>query len=243
METRDPRDLYPGPLTFVGDLDHPVIAQEDLFHLFRVRRHKSDQPIVIGDGNGSLAAFKVSLSAASRGLEVAEIHRVGEIYRETAPIERVGVAMFIPKGDRLSWAIQKLTEVGVDDIFLLSSTLDRRGGATPSPHAGTRLERVAKEASSQSRRSYLPKVHPAKEIGEFLAIYGTKAALCDKAGTTANASRSIWVVGPEAGHRVELYDLPKFTLSSGVLRVETAAVVAGALLVAFRGGLAKPIDE
>jgi 16S rRNA (uracil1498-N3)-methyltransferase len=145
----------------------------------------------------------------------------------------VRIATFLPSLDRLSILLAKVTEVGADEIFLLIDRQDRRGGAP----AGSleRWRRTVTEAASQSKRAYVPMVHQPMPFETFLDAHREDAVLCDPAGdVVVGEARSIALIGPEAGLDPEEIGLPTARLPGNILRIETAAIVAAALLVVER---------
>ncbi|MDQ6927344.1 MAG: 16S rRNA (uracil(1498)-N(3))-methyltransferase, partial [Actinomycetota bacterium] len=103
-----------------------------------------------------------------------------------------------------------------------------------------RLRRVAREAASQSRRVWLPVVDELSSFDDVASRPG--AALADISGDPLAPPYGIVLVGPEGGWAPEelATGLPRVKLGAQVLRVETGAVVAGALLGALRSGLVAP---
>ena len=89
----------------------------------------------------------------------------------------------------------------------------------------------------QSRRAYIAEVSEISDCGTVASRPG--AALADPDGVAPTPGQTCVLVGPEGGwteseRRVQLSHV---NLGSNVLRAETAAIVAGALLVALRSGL------
>jgi RsmE family RNA methyltransferase len=87
----------------------------------------------------------------------------------------------------------------------------------------------------QSRRAWLPRLEP---VASFASAAGRPgAALATQRGQVPDPSRHrLVLVGPEGGWSPEELEapLPGVGLGPYVLRSETAAIVAGALLVAVR---------
>jgi 16S rRNA (uracil1498-N3)-methyltransferase len=226
--TGPPADLG---LVYVDDLDRPTLADDDHHHLARVRRLRPGQPIVVGDGAGRwrTAAFGPAPEPT------------GPIERAERPAPEVGVAFALVKGAKPELAVQKLTELGVDRIvpFVAARSVVRWDQAKAD--AGhRRLERVAREAAMQSRQAWIPTVEP---VASFAAVADRPgASLAERGGDGPTLDRPFLLVGPEGGwDPSELaVDLPRTALAGGVLRAETAAIVAGSLLVALRAGLVAP---
>ena len=100
-----------------------------------------------------------------------------------------------------------------------------------------RLDKVARMASMQSRRAWLPSVEPVQSFDELAARPGI--ALAAPGGSPPALAHPAIAVGPEGGwSEGEIgREIPTVSLANTVLRTETAAVAAGALLVALRAGL------
>jgi 16S rRNA (uracil1498-N3)-methyltransferase len=140
------------------------------------------------------------------------------------------------KGAKPEAVAQKLTELGIDRIVPLvcARSVVRWDGVRAAEHVA-RLRRVAREAAAQCRRVWLPEVD---EVVPFSAIAGgAGVALAEPGGPAPGADLTTVLVGPEGGwDDAERSSGPVVGLSDGILRAETAAVVAGALLAALRSG-------
>jgi 16S rRNA (uracil1498-N3)-methyltransferase len=213
---------------FVDDLAAPVLADDDRHHLERVLRLRPGDPVTASDGHGGWreCAFGPVLEPT------------GDIARDERPSPAVGVAFAVPKGERPEWAVQKLTEVGVDRIVPMAAA---RSVVQWAPHRAAahveRLRRVAREAAMQSRRTWLPEVDDLTPFPSVAARPG--ACLAAAGGRPPSLDHPLVLVGPEGGWAEEerRVDLPTVALGPHVLRTETAAVLAGGLLCALRVGI------
>ena len=217
-----------GPLVYVEDLDRPVLRLDDHHHLARVRRVRNGDPLILGDGVGSWRAAR---------MHDEEPEPTGAIAFCPHPTPTIGVAFALVKGSKPELAVQKLTELGVDWICPFEAARSVvRWDETKAEAAQARLNKVAREAAMQSRQPWLPMVEP---VAPFAAVAGIEGAcLAERGGDAPSLHDPVILVGPEGGwerHELEV-DLPRVSLSTGVLRAETAAIVAGALLVALRAG-------
>jgi 16S rRNA (uracil1498-N3)-methyltransferase len=179
---------------------------------------------------------------------------VEERVGESRPLPVLRVLLSPPKGDRLTWAVQKLTEVGADEIVLVEAARSvRRWKGERAQKVGERLEAVAREAAKQSRRRFLPEVRGPIGWGDALsealrdgptvvlweqADEGLLELLPDDAPEVLGL-----VVGPEGGisdvAAAAAADQGALLASLGpnVLRTETAAVAATAVALARYGRL------
>ena len=218
---------------FVADLSAPVLDTGDHHHLERVLRLRAGEAVSASDGAGRWVPCRWVGGAA---LEVD-----GEVVVESEPSPAITVAFSPVKGDRPEWAVQKLTEVGVDRIVpLVAARSVVRWTGDRGAAVVARWRRVAREAAMQSRRAWLPTVGEAVAFGVAAAWPGATMAV--GGGAPPSLDRPVVLVGPEGGWADEELGAGLCTVGLGpnVLRTETAAVVAGTLLVALRSGLLAP---
>lgn len=217
---------------FVDDVDVPELSASDRHHLERVLRLRDGDEVTACDGAGRWRPCRLATGGA--------VAPWGDVRADPPPAPPVAVAFAVAKGERTDWAVQKLTELGADRIvpFLAARSVVRWEGDTAARHV-ERLRRIAREAASQSRRTWLPVVEDVVTFDELVSRPG--AVVADRGGAPLSsvASRGIVLVGPEGGWAPEelAADMPRVALGPHVLRTETAAVAAGALLSALRAGL------
>jgi 16S rRNA (uracil1498-N3)-methyltransferase len=155
------------------------------------------------------------------------------------------VAFAIVKGDRPELMARALTEVGVDRLVPMVTVRGVvRWSGDRARDAVERLRRVVRSAGMQSRRVWLPEVTEVADVGEMAGGGASGAATAAAEGVAAatlgGPPPSLrWptvLIGPEGGWAPEELPsgLPVVGLGPHVLRTETAAIVAGALLVAAR---------
>jgi 16S rRNA (uracil1498-N3)-methyltransferase len=155
------------------------------------------------------------------------------------------VAFAPTKGERPEWVVQKLTELGIDRIVPLVSerSVVRWSGAR---HQGAveRLRRVAREAAAQCRRVWLPEISDTVTFGALEALGAPgEVVLAQLSGDRPRVTQRVVAVGPEGGWSAAELDsgLPTVGFGLSVLRAETAAVTAGALMVSLRTGTVAPV--
>lgn len=206
---------------FVSSLEAPEPEPADGHHLFRVLRLRDGEVVTVSDGAGRWLPTVVK----GGGLDAA-----GDITAEDAPVP-CEVVTAIPKGDRLEWMVQKLTEVGATRIVLANFARSVvRWDATRAARQIERLHRVVREAASQSRRVWLPALEGPLPATDVLATAGS--VLLDPAGAAGVIAHRV-VVGPEGGCTAEEVAMAPATATLGqtILRVETAAIVAASRVV------------
>ncbi len=217
-----------GPHVFVESLAQPELSDDDHHHLSRVRRLRDGDPITLSDGAGSWCAARFAAAP-----EIA-----GDLVSVVKSEVLVSVGIVAVKGDRTAWAVQKLTEIGVDRILLLSSSRSVvRWTGDRGPKAHAKLIAVARSAATQSRRVFLPIIEPSRPAVDLMAEPGV--AVAQRGGQYPSLDYPTVLIGPEGGWTNDELAAAGATvdLGVGVLRAETAAVVAGALLAAIRADI------
>jgi 16S rRNA (uracil1498-N3)-methyltransferase len=206
---------------FVELLDDPQLTPDDLHHLGRVLRLRAGAAVTCSDGQG---AWRPCEFTGGGLLPTAGIER--------DEAQSVHVYAAIPKGDRLDWMVQKLTEVGVTRLTLVD--FERGVVRWSGDRIGKQLERlrrIAREAASQSRRVWLPSIEGPVSARE-LPMEGVVFADPDGAPLGKADAGSAVVIGPEGGFAPsEIDGRDRRSMGRNVLRVETAAVVAATLSV------------
>jgi 16S rRNA (uracil1498-N3)-methyltransferase len=236
------------PLFFVDSLKvgEVRLSEPDSRHATRsLRLHPGDQ-VTLADGAGLTGTGRLVGEGGSRAViaveEVSSVARPGPVLM---------VALAPPKGGRLTWAIQKLAELGVDEAVLLETERTVRAwNVSRRSRAEERLGAVAREAAMQARRPLVMKVRGGASLTEALGDgTGPAVMLWERAteplaaALPPEAPRIRLLVGPEGGFSDEEAEAARrsgsalASLGEGVLRTETAAVVGAALVLAHYGRL------
>jgi len=240
-------------LVFVEDLEAPELGEDDGHHLGEVLRLRPGELVAVADGAGTwrMCAFSgpsrdVSGPAAGRsaGRRRFALEPVGPIQSHVRPLPILEVAFSWAKGDRTEWAVAKLAELGVDRItpLVADRTIvrpDRKGAL----RRDDRLRRIVRGAAMQSRRPFLPEIATSQSVDQLLGRSSlSDLALAEPGGGPISLAKPVVLVGPEGGWSPrELALVPaKVSLGDGILRVETAALAAGALLTALRSASLAP---
>jgi len=232
---------------FVSDPAHPTLAEEDELHLGRVLRLRPGEEIIAADGLGRWARTAWRGEAALEPLSAGTgIGGDGAVLIEPPPEPSLTVAFAPVKGERPEWVVQKLTELGIDHIVpLLSERSVVRWTGTRGQATVERLRRVAREAAAQCRRVWLPEVSDTVRFADLGDLGGPgEVVLAQLSGDRPTVYQRVVAVGPEGGWSSgELASgLPTVGFGLSVLRAETAAVTAGALLASLRSGTVAAAD-
>jgi 16S rRNA (uracil1498-N3)-methyltransferase len=220
--------------------DRTSLHGQDAHHLARVLRAEPGQRYEITDG--------VSLCLAE--IEAAEprlvVFRVVEALDPGPALPPIIIVASLIKFDRFEWMIEKVTEMGVKAVLPAEAA---RSEAGLFPAAAKRVERwrkIARESSQQSRRVRVPEIRDAVRLSDALRLpFGIKITLEENPGapplmeaakTWDRATDLALCIGPEGGwtqgERAAMTTsgwLPA-SLGSTVLRAETAAMAAAAVL-------------
>ena len=215
--------LAAGELHVRGDEHH---------YLSRVRRARTGDSIELIDGAGKRAHAVIE-----RITDDETIVRASEPEVIAPALPRIRVLLPLIKGDRMDHALEKLVEVGADEIIIWPA-------ARSVVKLGDRVEaRMAKyeaqlaAASRQCGRAQIPAISYSP-LADAIAIEGTKLVL-DPASDTPLGSvddRVTIISGPEGGlapEELEAIGAAGFRalgLGPRILRAETAPVIAVALI-------------
>ena len=238
------------PLFFVDRLsaERPAarLTTEDTRHALRSLRLQDGDVIQVADGQGALGRGRIDGEEGGRALV-----RLEEVRRVLRRPPVLTVALAAPKGDRLSWAVQKLAEVGVDRLVLM------RSGRSVRVWESGRAERVearhrgiAREAAMQSRQPFVMEVAAGALLDQALDAGGAPCILLAQEGESRLAEvlpedvREVrLLVGPEGGWTEDELAAARAsgavvaTMGAPVLRSETAALVGATIALASYGRL------
>lgn len=209
-------------------------------HLVRVLRARTGQEFDIAAG---------ARVRRGRVLAIANGRVEFELGEEVPATETASVTLLLSvfKFDRMEWAIEKCTELGVARILpLIARRTDVRLAAASAKRV-ERWRRIALQAAEQSRRAAAPEVaNPLKlqeaaglsaDLRIVLAESEKQTQLRDVLPSADSANEVLLAVGPEGGWTdAELGLFRKggwafASLGATILRTETAAIAATAILI------------
>jgi 16S rRNA (uracil1498-N3)-methyltransferase len=226
---------------FVDDPGQPLLSDDDAHHLGRVLRLRAGEEVIAADGRGHWARAVWRGTRALQPLTTGSgVGGDGAVQTETRTEPALTVAFAPVKGERPEWVVQKLTELGIDRIVPLRTerSVVRWTGARGQASV-EKLRRVAREAAAQCRRVWLPEVCDTIAFADLQALGGPgEVVLAQLSGDRPALAQHVVAVGPEGGWSTDeiASGLPTVGFGLSVLRAETAAVTAGALLASLRTG-------
>ena len=152
----------------------------------------------------------------------------------------ITLVMAVFKFDRMEWAIEKVTELGVAWLVpLIAQRTDARLASAAAKRA-ERWRRIARQAAQQSRRSAPPEISTPARLLDVLELAADRRIVLSEAEDRVSLKQAIagssgtvaLAVGPEGGWTGEeeraFYKHGWIPASLGptILRTETAAIAA-----------------
>ncbi|WP_294739260.1 16S rRNA (uracil(1498)-N(3))-methyltransferase [uncultured Pseudomonas sp.] len=224
------RFFVDAPLS-LGDHELP---QDQAHYISRVLRMSEGDAVQLFDGSGQ--EFRASLLEVGKKRVVVQVSETfaGQV---ESPLQ-IHLGQGLSRGERMDWAIQKATELGVNEITPIFS--DRCEVRLKDERADKRLQhwrQVAISACEQCGRSTVPVIHPPLLLADWLkqAEADLKLVLhpvAEPLVSHAKPGSLAFLIGPEGGltdGEVETAKGAGFhsaRLGPRVLRTETAPVVA-----------------
>ncbi|HLH37095.1 MAG TPA: 16S rRNA (uracil(1498)-N(3))-methyltransferase [Alloacidobacterium sp.] len=224
------------------------LTGEQAAHLIRVLRAQAGMEYDIVAGNRVWHAVIAGIAG-----DAVRFNLVAEV--EADPALPITLLLSIFKFDRLEWAIEKATELGVERIIPIIARRSEKHLVQSAEKRVERWRKIAREAAQQSRRSDVPKVEdvlPLKTAARqssdavrlLLAEQERSTTLrraveeaLKNSGDEMPAIRM--AVGPEGGWTAEeeaLFDSEGWRpvgLGPRILRAETAAMTATSVVAAL----------
>jgi len=220
--------------------NHAAITGEHAEHLIRVLRARVGQEFDIATGVIVRRGRIVTIHERRVDFELAE-----EVSAATTANLTLLLAIF--KFDRMEWAIEKCTELGVARIVPLIARRTDAHLAAASAKRTERWRRIALQASEQSRRATPPEIAAPTKLQEAASLTGgLRIVLAESEHQTllrnvlvslTSKSEILLAIGPEGGWAEDELDLfqksgwTSASLGATILRAETAAIAATAITI------------
>jgi 16S rRNA (uracil1498-N3)-methyltransferase len=217
---------------------HATLTGDHAAHLVRVLRVQVGQEFDIATKDAVRRGRIVSIAPDRVEFALGE-----EI--PAAPAVAVTLLLSIFKFDRMEWAIEKCTELGVSRIIPVIARRTDSHLASAAEKRVERWRRIAVQASEQSRRTAPPEIMAPLKVPQASALQGglrvvlseheQQAQLRDV--VTLHEGELLLAIGPEGGwtdDELKLFVQAGWTsasLGGTILRAETAAIAATAIAV------------
>jgi 16S rRNA (uracil1498-N3)-methyltransferase len=227
-----------------------TLTGPDHRHIGLVLRARPGDALTLFDGAGGEVEAEV-IRVERTETELA----LGARRTVAGPAVSLTLLCAVPRGPRMDLLVQKTSELGVARIVpVLTERSVARPGAERADGKRARWEKIAREAARQCGRADLPIVDPPVALAEALAAQGLpsrRLALFEgersrslrAALEGAQPEATALLIGPEGGFAPAELAVARaggfeaVGLGERILRVETAAIVAVALVAGAYGML------
>jgi 16S rRNA (uracil1498-N3)-methyltransferase len=223
--------------------NHAALTGDHADHLIRVLRARVGQAFDIATGDVVRRGRVVTIQEGRVEFELGE-----EV--SAARVLNVTLLLAIFKFDRMEWAIEKCTELGVSRIVPVIARRTDAHLASAAAKRAERWRRIALQAAEQSRRAAAPEIaDPVKLQAAVNESAALRVVLAESEEQTLlrevlaphSEGEIILAIGPEGGwakDELQLFLKAGWILASlgpTILRAETAAVAATAIAVSELG--------
>jgi len=219
--------------------DRAFLLGPNANHLFRVLRVKVGQEFDVA-ADGVLRSAKVVFASHDQ----VEFELGAEI--ESAALPQITVYLSIFKFDRMEWALEKLTELGVARVVPMIAQRTEEHLAKTATKRVERWRKIAREASQQARRVAPPEIAEPMPLKKAIAEeQGSRIVLAESEDQTSLKAMLAecppplaLAFGPEGGWseaELALFNAGGWkpaSLGHTILRAETAAIAAVAVAMA-----------
>ena len=228
-----------------GSLQSPLVVtdKDTAKHMFSVMRLKEDDQVTLVFDDGIKRLARV-LDPSQQSLEILE-----ELADNTELPVQVTIASGFPKGDKLEFITQKVTELGANAIWSFPADWSvAKWDGKKLAKKSEKLEKIAQGAAEQSKRNLIPEVRLFDKKADFLAQLpqfdtivvayeesakeGETAALVRALSGLTVGVKVLFIFGPEGGLSPD--EIATFRqagavlagLGPRILRTETAPLYA-----------------
>lgn len=242
--------IYQGGDFQVGD--QVTLLPAAAHHVSLVLRMREGESLRLFSGDNQ--EFEAKLLSVKKKEVIVELLDVFAINRESS--KATHLAQAISKGDKMEWVVQKAVELGVTSISpLITKRCVVKLDEDRMHKKREQWQALAIAACEQSGRNVVPLIHQILPLSRYLEKKGafTHFVLYPEGKKNWQDYKSILLdphtdlgllIGSEGGldpEEIQLllneYDFHPLSLGSRILRTETAAIAALAVLQALSGNL------
>lgn len=216
----------------------------------RVLRLKEGTEVEVLDNQGN--AFQVRLSVM--GEESVQGNILARVRPQSEPAVKIRLCVSLTQREKFEWILQKAVEVGAASIQPFVSRYSLTREKKIEEKRRLRWEDILREAAEQSGRIYIPTLLGVKPLAQVIEACSQEEDLCLAAWVgertrdlktvlKANSTKEKGLthiaifIGPEGGFdpaEIMLFEqagIARVSLGKRVLRMETAAILAPALIL------------
>jgi 16S rRNA (uracil1498-N3)-methyltransferase len=219
--------------------DDAALVGQHADHLVRVLRAHVGQDFDIATG-ASVRRGRITFVGDNR----VEFELGEEV--SAAGLAEITLLLAVFKFDRMEWAIEKCTELGVARIVPVIAQRTDSHLAAASAKRAERWQRIARQAAEQSRRTAPPEIIAPIKFPEAVSLPGAlrivlaesedQTLLRDALKPNAPERGVLLAIGPEGGwtddesQQFRQAEWTSASLGNTILRAETAAIAATAVV-------------
>lgn len=210
-----------------------IIKNPGLLHqMTRVLRFKPGEIIQLLDSTGKI--YEARVKEINKKAVIGEIINILE--KPDTPKYKINLCMALLKKDKFEWVLEKACELGVSEITPMAT----KHCVKKTEKIPERWQVIVKEASEQCGRTTLPRINEVAGFTEAVAKY-SPGIICHAASKKSIhdielAQEINLYIGPEGDFTSDEISLANqnkiepINLGSNILRAETAAIAAMAIL-------------
>lgn len=212
-------------------------------HISKSLRLKINDEVIICDEKENQAVF--TITNINKNQVILKFNK--NIKTNSEPSVNLHIYMCYPKTDKFEFCIQKLTELGVNEI---TPVISKNCVSTPTEKDFVkkleRFKKIAKSASMQSKRNKFIKIHNLINFNTCLneiQNYDNKFILYEnsknkiKKQTFENKDNIAVIIGSEGGFcddeikKAQEHNVIELSLGERILRCETAPIVISSIIM------------
>ncbi|MBO6236111.1 MAG: 16S rRNA (uracil(1498)-N(3))-methyltransferase [Schwartzia sp.] len=243
------RLFIPGKLA-----DTVTLSGNDAHHLGYTLRARVNERYVVVDSERQIASMEITGFTA----DTVTLRLVERLETDTESPIRLTLAVCLLKSDKMDFVVQKAVELGAAKVQPIESeNCVARYDGKKAEARRERWQRIADEAAKQCGRTALMTVSPIVSLGEWLtkrppedgaAFFCYEAEEKNTLGTWLAKTQGdafTAIIGPEGGftpaeaEQAKAAGVAAVTLGPRILRAETAAIAALAVVQHIKGDLGR----
>jgi 16S rRNA (uracil1498-N3)-methyltransferase len=227
------------PLALNAVISLPKEIAHYLSNVLRLR--VNDELLVFNSRQGEFRARVTSVAKRAVDIELFEKIRDAHDPAKPGPLS-IHLVLGLSRGDRMDFAVQKSTELGVNEITPIYTEYGEvRLKAERVEKKLQHWQKIAISACEQSGRLDVPVIHKPLSVLELSLCKNANKWMLEPSGSDSlpqsiTENNCVLLVGPEGGFSTDEIDWARsndiqiVALGSRILRTETAPVAALAIL-------------